>query len=345
MIRIQGLKYAIGNFSMDVDFEIKDNEYFVLLGMTGSGKTLLLENLCGLRDLFAGEVNIGRRRVTLEEPRKRKIGYVPQDGALFEHLTVSRNIAFSLAVQRRPKEEQKKEAGRIADLLGISHLLERPIRGLSGGERQRVALGRALASRPEVLLLDEPVSALDEYTRESVCLELKRIQRTLKLSVIHVCHSFEEARLVADRIGIMHNGRIIQAGSGDELINAPAFLQVARIVGLKNIFIGQAVSEGNQDFIRLPGLTLEGPKAEGTVTFIVHTDRIRISDKTHEKGMNIVTGKIKHIQHNGVALRFQIDGPLALTFYLMPDDARNQNLAEGREISLEFPESAIHIIT
>lgn len=235
MIHVENLKFDIENFSMDVSLQVGEGEYFVLLGMTGTGKTVLLENLCGIHQCRRGRVIINGENMTHAEPRMRNIGYVPQDGALFEHLDVSRNIGFALEVKGRSREERDKEIGQMAELLGISDLLGRPIRGLSGGERQRVALARALVGRPSLLLLDEPVSALDEYTRDSVCRELKNIQQVLQVPVIHVCHSFEETKLVADRVGVMHNGEIIQTGTIDELLSKPNSAAVAKVLRLETI--------------------------------------------------------------------------------------------------------------
>jgi ABC-type sugar transport system ATPase subunit len=232
MIAAEQLRYRIGSFSLDAALSVGTSEYFVLLGMTGSGKTLFLECLAGLRPIHGGRVFIGGRDVTAAEPRRRNIGYVPQDGALFAHLRVRDNIGFALRVRRIGKAERDRAVAGLAEKLGVSNLLDRPIEGLSGGERQRVALARALASRPAALLLDEPVSDLDEFTREAVCRELVRLQEGMAIPVIHVCHSSEEARMVADRVGIMEAGRIVQTGTPDEIMAAPASPYVARVLRL-----------------------------------------------------------------------------------------------------------------
>jgi ABC-type sugar transport system ATPase subunit len=328
MIRTEDLEYIIDSFSLHVSLEVEDSEYFVLLGMTGSGKTLLLENLCGLRQAEQGRVHIGRHEATYKEPRARNIGYVPQDGALFEHLNVAENIGFSLKVKKVKTEERDEEVRRTADLLGIGHLLERPIRGLSGGERQRVALGRALASRPEVLLLDEPVSALDEFTREGVLVELKKIQKTLNLSVIHVCHSFEEANLVADRIGIMHNGKIVQTGTADDLLNHPASVAVANVVRLENVFYGQ-----------LPW----GPRTEGPVTFCIRSSQIELAGKEEGTDVNILEGEIEHMSRAGIMTKLRLKGSLPIVFYVLPQEIEKRNLSVDNKIKISFPNSAIFI--
>ena len=234
MIVAEQLRFRIGTFDMDASLSVGDNEYFVLLGMTGSGKTLFLECLAGLRPIESGRVAIGKTDVTDAAPRFRRIGYVPQDGALFDHLNVRDNIGFALRVQGERGDKRYAVVSELAGTLGLSALLERPIAGLSGGERQRVALARALAAQPSVLLLDEPVSALDEFTRDSVCAVLARVQKEMNIPVIHVCHSSEEAGMVADRIGIMDSGRVVQTGTIKDITAAPASPYVARLLRLSS---------------------------------------------------------------------------------------------------------------
>ncbi|MFH0919756.1 MAG: ABC transporter ATP-binding protein [Fibrobacterota bacterium] len=344
MIRVDALSYGIGEFHLDATLEVGDNEYFVLLGMTGSGKTLFLENLCGLRSCQSGTVSIDGNDVTDVEPRERTIGYVPQDNALFEHLNVRRNIGFALEVKGLASAERDKEVARIAELLKITPLLDRNVRGLSGGERQRVALGRALLGRPRVLLLDEPVSALDEYTRANVCEELKKIQRDFRLPVIHVCHSFEEARLVADRVGIMHNGRIVQTGTPLELYESPAALTVANILRVDNVFQGVA-SETDKagSLLRVNGLVLQAPLARGPVTFMIRSSHI---DWTHGAGpTNPVHCKISDIATKGTHVRVTTQGALPLVFYLSNREAAASNFKVGLAVELAFGPEAIHYLS
>ena len=229
MMTIQQIRYRIGSFDLDASVSLAA-EYFVLLGMTGSGKTVFLECIAGLRTIESGTIRLGGEDVTWTAPRRRRIGYVPQDGALFPHLRVRDNIGFALRVRGAPQAEREGIVRDLAARFGIERFLDRPIEGLSGGERQRVALARALATRPNVLLLDEPVSALDEFTREAVCGELVRLRQDMQIPVIHVCHSSEEARMVGDRIGIMEAGRIVQTGTAEEILRSPATPYVARVL-------------------------------------------------------------------------------------------------------------------
>jgi len=218
MISIEQISFGVGKFQLRrFSIEIADAEYLILLGPPGSGKTVFLECICGLKRLDSGRICIDGRDVTNLEPRLRGIGYVPQDYALFPHLSVEQNIAFGLRVRGRTQEKVTE----TADLLGISELLSRGITGLSGGEKQRVALARALVLQPQILLLDEPVCALDEVTRQEVCAQLLAIQRKLGLTTIHVSHNLEEAFSVADRAAILYQGVLKQVGSMDELVVRP----------------------------------------------------------------------------------------------------------------------------
>jgi len=344
MIKAEKIRYRVDSFTLNASLEVLDNEYFVLLGMTGSGKTLFLENLSGLRAPAGGRIFIGGREVTGLEPRERGVGYVPQDGALFEHLSVADNIGFALRVKGEPHDLRLRLTEELASGLGIRALLNRGIRGLSGGEKQRVALGRALASRPACLLLDEPVSALDEYTREGVCGELKRLQREFRLSVIHVCHSFEEARLVGDRIGIMHEGRIVQTGTADGLMNAPAEEVVANILRAENLLSGEAFTENNRGMIRLNGRVLYAPFARGSVRFFIRSWQVqplgRFQDPT---GLNVLAGEVTDVLINGFSAKILVRSEIPLVFYLSRHDLEDDGIKKGARISVAFPPDAIHI--
>ena len=230
MIRTEEISFRIGTFQLQrLSINIAKGEYFVLLGPPGSGKTVFLECLCGLKKIDSGSIYIDGHEVTNLEPRIRGIGYVPQDYALFPHLSVERNIAFGLRVH----SYTGTKVTETAELLGIRHLLSRRIDGLSGGEKQRVALARALVLQPKILLLDEPVCALDEVTRQQVCSQLLDIQRRLSLTTIHVSHNLEEAFSVADRAGILNDGVLQQVGPLDELLHKPNSEFVARFLRIK----------------------------------------------------------------------------------------------------------------
>ena len=344
MIRAGAVQYEIGDFVLDVTLEVADDEYFVLLGATGSGKTLFLECLCGLHTVRSGTVTVGGRDVTTADPGARRVGYVPQDGALFTHLNVLDNIAFGLKVRGHKRERRERRASELAEMLGIGPLLGRRIRGLSGGERQRVALARAVACDPAALLLDEPVSALDEFTRDAVCRELVKLQRRTGVSVVHVCHSFDEARLVADRIGIIGAGRLVQTGTPDDLVRLPANRYVANLLRLENVFAGTAKPELNGSMIEVDGLTLHGPEADGPVELVVRPWDIRVAGCDAAPGVNDAEGKIVEFNLAGALATVRIDGPLPLVLHVPRGAALADNLAEGRAVRVTFDRDAIHIL-
>lgn len=213
MIRFDHISWHAGAFRLaDVTFTVPARSYAVLMGRTGCGKTSLLEILCGLRRAQSGRVFIGERDVTELPPGERGIGYVPQDGAMFPTMTVAEHLGFALRLRRKSASEIQQRVNELAQHLGVPHLLDRLPQNLSGGERQRVALGRALAAKPSVLLLDEPLSALDEELRDDLATLLKRLQRELGVTALHITHSRSEAARLADVSLRMEDGRVLESG-------------------------------------------------------------------------------------------------------------------------------------
>ena len=209
MISLFQVAVRQGAFSLEnVTLEVPTGAYGVLMGRTGSGKTTILEAICGLRPVVAGRVRLMGRDVTDLKPAARGVGYVPQDMALFSTLTVRDHLAFALVVRRWSRTAVNARVDQLAQLLGIGHLLDRTPQGLSGGESQRVALGRALAIQPQVLLCDEPLSALDDDTRNEMYELLHLIRRQAPLTVLHVTHNRAEAESLADRIFQIRDGAI-----------------------------------------------------------------------------------------------------------------------------------------
>lgn len=216
MIALDGVRIRSGSFLLDrVSLEIPAGSYGVLMGQTGSGKTTILEAICGLRDLEGGRVQLGDRDVTDLRPADRGIGYVPQDRALFQTMTVRQNLAFAPSILRWSAVQIDARVAELAELLRLSPLLDRHPDGLSGGEAQRVALGRALAARPRILLLDEPLSALDDDTWEEMVALLRQVREATGVTTLHVTHRREEARTLADRVFVLDAGVLRAAAEAD----------------------------------------------------------------------------------------------------------------------------------
>lgn len=261
-LRISGLHLSVGAFALrDVRLELEPGDYAVLLGPTGCGKTLLAETVCGLNRPDSGSVWIGGQDATRSDPAMRNIGYVPQDYALLPFLSVSRNIAFGLRARRLPADEIRRRVDRLLDLLDLSPLRDRHPRSLSGGERQRTALARALAVEPALLVLDEPLSALDESTCETLIPRMAAWSRTFRTTTLHICHRLEEALSLGTRMALMRDGRIEQCGAPETLFSRPV-----------NSFVA--------DFLRLPnrirGEVRETPEGR---RFCVGAERLALTDQ------------------------------------------------------------------
>ena len=203
-VTVRSGKFVLTNFTAIVP----EGDYAVFMGGTGQGKTTILEAVCGLRPIECGRIQLAGVDVTRRKSADRNIGYVPQDLALFPTMTVREHLEFALRLRRASRAMLRERVAELADVLGIGPLLDRGMRGLSGGEAQRVALGRALSFRPRVLLLDEPLNALDEPTRDRLCELLRTIQKRDRLTTMHVTHSCNEARLLADRLFVLAGGSV-----------------------------------------------------------------------------------------------------------------------------------------
>ncbi|MEE3369554.1 MAG: ABC transporter ATP-binding protein [Planctomycetota bacterium] len=207
MIHINHVTLQAGDFHLEnASFQVPTGDYCVLMGKTGCGKTTVLEAVAGLKKVESGQIKLGQQDVTTLHPRDRNVGYMPQDGALFNTMSVSQNLAFALQIRNADRQVIEKRVDELATMLEITPLLNRQIHGLSGGERQRVALGRALSFHPATLLLDEPLSALDDSTREQMCQLLENVQQQTGVTVLHVTHSQQEAERLAQWIVRIEDG-------------------------------------------------------------------------------------------------------------------------------------------
>jgi ABC-type sugar transport system ATPase subunit len=340
MIEIKNLSLQLGNFSLeDINLTINDNEYFVILGPTGAGKTVLLECIAGLHHIKQGEIWVAHSDVTRLTPEERNVGYVPQDYVLFPFLSVAENIAFGLKQTKYSKTEIQKRVGTLAHLVGISHLLNRDTHSLSGGEKQRVSLARALAPAPKILLLDEPLSSLDLQTSKYLRLELQRLHQELGVTTLHITHNQMEAEEIADRIAILNKGRLEQIGQPQEVFFYPESEIVSDFIGALNILecnhchtLGQGLME-----VDCGGMRIVLPHDGDPVQRIALFPRdIYISD-TPPPGpqVNRFKGIITSIKSISATVRLKIKvGENTLQAEMPHDIFEDMDLTVGKEVFL-----------
>jgi molybdate transport system ATP-binding protein len=348
MLRIESISVTLGEFSVrDVSLEIHPDEYFIILGPTGAGKTVLLETIAGIHPPDTGKVFLGKREITALEPRERNIGMVYQDYMLFPHLTVEDNIAFGLRRKKIPAAEQHARVNEMCEMMEINHLRVRYPGTLSGGEQQRVALARALVLRPDILLLDEPLSALDGRTRERMHRELSRIRKLTGTTIIQITHHFDDVFALADRIAIMRDGRIVQVGETEEVFLHPADTFVAGFLGISNIIRGVAQRAGNvvrimpasgPSFTAAPGIT-------GEVVATLHPEDVILSDAPFvSSARNCLAGTVTEVIPSGSTVRVILDAGFSLTALLTRESCRELDLRVGRLIYATFKATAVHVM-
>lgn len=227
MILMDQLTIRAGTFTLEkISFQVAEGKYAVLMGKTGSGKTTILEAICGLRAVRQGRIVLGDRDVTRLAPADRGVGYVPQDLALFRSMTVAEHLQLPLLIRRWERTAIAQRVALLLEMLGIGHLTQRRPHGLSGGEAQRVALGRALAFQPRFLLLDEPLSALDEETRAEMCQLLRTVQRQTGVTLLHVTHNVPEARRLADQVLLLEARQVREVPLAEFLASGPGNGQI-----------------------------------------------------------------------------------------------------------------------
>jgi ABC-type sugar transport system ATPase subunit len=344
MIEIDGLSFAAGGFrATDLSLSIPQGTYFVLLGPTGAGKTLLLKCLCGLVRAGAGSIRMDGRNITHLQPRLRGIGYVPQEAGLFPHLDVKGNIAFSMRVRGMSMSRSLSQLREVIDTLALQDLLDRRVAGLSGGERQKVAVARALACGCKLLLLDEPASSLDTPTRQHLCAELVRVQRTFGVVAIHVCHNLEEALSVGDQAGVLVAGRLAQSGTMEQLLAHPRNQTVARLLGGENFLTGVAHRAGSgKSIVALANerIEIEGQFA-GPVEFTIRPEALQVQP-TLRAGTNQLHATLLRVLNRGAYHRLELDAAgVPLVAYVAA--SQSAAMSPGQACMVELPAGAVHV--
>jgi molybdate/tungstate transport system ATP-binding protein len=348
-IQLEHVSCRLGEFDLqDISMTVNSGEFFILLGPTGAGKTILLEGIAGFHKIN-GSIMIGDREVTGVPPDKRNIGFGFQDYTLFPHLTVEKNIRFGLKYRNISGVDatlKVKEQITVCRLQGLEHRMPDT---LSGGERQRVTLARALVIQPEVLLLDEPLSALDERIKESLREQIRQITRTFNVTVIYVTHDQTEAAMLGDRIGVIMNGRMIQTGTPSEIFYQPVNEEVAAFVGMENIMEG-AVSSYN-DGITTVNIDNSIIHAAGmrdigrSVRMCLRPEDIILSpDVIQTSARNMIKGTIIRLSPHGTFIRARIDCGFPLTVLITRRSMEDLGLSTGSKVYASFKASAVHMI-
>ena len=330
----------------DVNFDVQEGEFVCILGPSGCGKTTLLRVIAGLESQSEGEINQNNKNISQLPPDQRDFGIVFQSYALFPNLTVKNNISFGLKTRKQNKDVIDKRVDELLNLVGLSDHINKYSAQLSGGEQQRVALARALAPSPGLLLLDEPLSALDAKVRQHLRLEIKNLQRKLGVTTIMVTHDQEEALTMADRIILMNKGVIEQEGSPQDIYSKPTTAFSANFIGTTNLFKANKISSNS---IEIHGSILEcnDDIKDDVSTVTIRPEDVKISNS--ENNQNIFTGTVKELEFLGSNIR----GHIEVNFKSQTDIVicnfaseyiQNHNIQKDTSINISLQPHAIKIV-
>jgi molybdate/tungstate transport system ATP-binding protein len=354
MIRIEGMSNTWGQtFTLDdISLEVREGEYFVILGPTGAGKTLLLEIIAGIHYPEEGRILIGGEDKTLLPPERRNIGFMYQDYSLFPHMDAKSNIEYGMRVRGIDAAQRERRLEELIGLLDISPLLHRDVTTLSGGEQQKVAMARALACYPKVLLLDEPFSALDERTKSRLIHEMKALHRHERLTVVHVTHSQEEALQLADRIAIMMDGRIVQVGTPSEIFSRPSSMDIADFVKVENIWKAH-VKECTPDTLVLDLYGFEVRMArpeefdcsEREVRLLIRPEDIVVGSGAMTSARNRFHGTITAVEQRGFYHVVRMDCGFPVVTVVTKQSVEELGLKAGASVDIFFKTTALHVVS
>ncbi len=349
-LRLENLTKQFGTLTAvdQVNLEIEEGEFVCFLGPSGCGKTTVLRMITGFETVTKGKILFDGKVINDLTPKKREFGIVFQSYALFPNMTVEENIAFGLKVRKKPKKDIAERVDQMLDLIGLRDWRNLYPAQLSGGQQQRVALVRALAPNPQVLLLDEPLSALDAKIRVRLRAEIKRLQQELKKTMIYVTHDQEEALSIADRVVVMEAGQFRQVGKPIEIYQCPNSSFVADFVGTSNFFKGarseNRVNIGSREFI----ISQQGESAKEDVYLAIRPEKIEVfkyeAPPDHVERSNIVPGRIDVVTFLGAAVRLTINvAGEELISDVIEKEFTQRQLKQGDEVLLYFPPEAFII--
>jgi len=314
ILQVVGLSKSFGdtNVIRDLSFTVNRGEFLTVLGSSGCGKTTLLRLISGLEEADGGKIILDGCDVTEKEPNLRPVNTVFQNYALFPHLNVFDNIAYPLKIKKLPKDEIKNRVFEALDLVQMSGYERRYPASLSGGQRQRIAIARAVVSHPEILLLDEPLGALDLNLRRAMQTELKNLQKQLGITFIYITHDQEEALNMSDRVAVMKDGRFIQLGTPEDIYDRPDYAYVARFVGEANLLPGVYAGETDGGALVKFGdatLRVRQGKMPHNLCDLVHValrgEKITVSDKATDEGS--VCGTVEELNFAGGVMRLTVN--------------------------------------
>ncbi len=358
LLQVNKLNVRAGKFALrDISFTVNKLDYLIILGPTGCGKTMLLETIAGLRRPIAGEIRLLGEDITAQYPEKRGLGFAYQDSLLYPFLTVRENILFGAKARKKDKDPQTiKRLNNLAEAMQISHLLARYPHSLSGGEKQRVSLARAILINPPILLLDEPLSALDPQTRHAMRELLQRIHLQERIGIIHVTHDFNEALQLGTHLLVMNQGEILQEGRPLDIFNQPDSLFAARFLQCENILMGKIELQGGlATFINeennwtISPLPLN-PNIEKNLTFPVylplHAWQIKIFplEQFNLMGPNYWPATLEKVIVHSSHVEITCQGSGSWIINLSRSEWEKLGLEIGRQVMLGVNTDDIHLI-
>lgn len=306
-IDIEHVTKTYGNFAAldDVSLNIRSGEFLSLLGASGSGKTTLLMALAGFVRPDAGSIRFGGREMVFEPPHKRDLGMMFQNYALFPHMNVFQNIAYPLKLRGFSRTDIQKRVTQVLETVELGNLVDRRIDEMSGGQRQRIALARAIVFEPKILLMDEPLSALDKRLRESMQLEIRRLHERLGMTIVYVTHDQREALTMSDRVAVMSNGKIQQIDSPQELYERPANRFIAEFVG-ESSFLPVSIRDGRAWYREQPLEACMGVGRLQQPSIVLRPEKLRFVDPD-QVGYNRFEGRVVDVIYQGESQLLQID--------------------------------------